>query len=177
MTLTNLAPIALRRLSMSDAPEVAALYESLSERSRRLRFGTPMPRIPAHVLAQVCRVDEPRHVLIGARRPGGGLVGVAHRVRWPGERGAYDVALVVGDAFQGQGMGGVLLDEVVRDAEADGVARLTFQLSGENRAMARLLAGRRVPVRYRGGEGEAFWDLRSDEDRPRDARMRERWIA
>lgn len=53
MTPTNLAPIALRRLSPSDTPDVAALYESLSERSRRLRFGTPMPRIPGHVLAQL----------------------------------------------------------------------------------------------------------------------------
>lgn len=159
MTPTNLAPIALRRLSRSDAPDVAALYESLSEWSRRLRFGTPMPRIPGHVLARLCRVDAPRHVLIGAYRPRVGLVGVAHRVRWPGRPDSYDVALVVGDAFQGLGMGGALLDEVVRDARADGVARLTFHLSGENRAMARLLAVRGIRIRYHGGEGEAAWDL------------------
>lgn len=163
MTLTNLAPIALQRLSRSDAPEVAALYESLSERSRRLRFGTPMPRLPGRFLEQLCRVDMPRHVLIGARRPSAGLVGVAHRVRWPGTPDSYDVALVVGDAFQGQGLGGALLDEMVRDAAADGVGRLTFHLSGENRGMARLLAMRGVRIRYRGGEGEAVWELRGDQ--------------
>lgn len=167
MTFPNLAPIALRRLSLSDAPDVAALYESLSERSRRLRFGTPMPRIPGHVLAHVCVVDEPRHVSIGVLRQGE-LVGVAHRVRWPGEQGSYDVALVVADRVQGRGLGGRLLDAVVSDARAHGVRRLTFHLSGENRAMAGLLAGRGVGVRYRGGEGDAVLDL---------DRRDERWIA
>ncbi len=174
---TNLAPIALRRLSLSDAPDVAALYESLSERSRRLRFGTPMPRIPRHVLAHVCVVDEPRHVSIGALREGD-LVGVAHRVRWPGEKGSYDVALVVADSVQGRGLGSTLLDAVVDDAHADGVRRLTFHVSGENRAMARLLAGRGLGVRYRGGEGEAVLDLEQIEGRPTSVDRRdERWIA
>lgn len=158
MTPTNLAPIALRRLSPADAPDVAALYESLSERSRRLRFGTAMPRLPAKVLSRICRADEPRHVLIGACRAGE-LVGVAHLIRWPGEHASSDVALVVGDAFQGQGLGGALLDAVVREARADGLDRLTFQLSGDNRAMARLLARRDIRVHYRRGEGEAVWPL------------------
>jgi GNAT superfamily N-acetyltransferase len=173
MTPMNLAPITLGRLSDRDALDVAALYESLSERSRRLRFGTPMPRIPGHVMARLCRTDGSRHVSIGARGSRGELIGVAHQVRWPGQPGSYDVALVVVDAFQGLGLGGMLLDAVVRDACARGASRLTFHLSGENRVMARLLASRGVRVRYRGGEGEAVWEPREGEERtPRGDRTR-----
>jgi GNAT superfamily N-acetyltransferase len=152
--------IVATRLGGDHATDIRALYLGLSDASRSLRFGTPMPRISTWVLATLCDVDGNRHVAVGAWASET-LVGIAHRIRSPAYPDVYDVALAVADEHQGQGVGSMLLDAMAEDAAKDGVARLTFHLSGDNRAMAQLLARRNVAVRYRGGTGEGEWSIES----------------
>lgn len=149
--------LAIRRLSAHHAAAIRDLYLSLSETSRALRFGSPMPRLAPRTLARLCTVDGEAHAAVGAWL-GDRLVGVGHRVRSP-RTGEHDVALAVADEVQCQGIGGRLLDSVAREACRAGIRRLTFHLSGENRRMARILARRGVRVRWSRGCGEGTWEL------------------
>jgi GNAT superfamily N-acetyltransferase len=51
-----------------------------------------------------------------------------------------DVALVVDDAWQGQGLGSILLDEILEAGEARGFVTFHADVLTENRRMLRLLA-------------------------------------
>jgi GNAT superfamily N-acetyltransferase len=53
---------------------------------------------------------------------------------------APEVALVVDDAWQGQGLGSILLDELLHVGSARGFATFRADVLAENRRMLRLLA-------------------------------------
>jgi GNAT superfamily N-acetyltransferase len=150
----------LHRLGPGDAAALRGLYLDLSDASRALRFAVPMPRIGERTLQQLCNVDDERHVAIGAT-VAGRLVAVAHRIRSLSDLMLWDVAFVVADEHQGQGIGSMLFERLAADALESGIHLLGFHLSGDNRAMIRLLSRKGVRVRYRGGSGEAFWSPRT----------------
>jgi GNAT superfamily N-acetyltransferase len=156
----------LERLGRADAPHIRALYMGLGASSRTLRFGVPMPCLDDRVLRPLCDVDDDRHVAVGARRDGT-LVGIAHRIRSPLDALLHDVAFVVSDRYQRRGIGSLLFDRIALEAVRDGIVRLAFHISGENRAMARLLARKGVCLRYRAGSGEGVWSPRGASSRHR----------
>jgi GNAT superfamily N-acetyltransferase len=119
-----------------------------------------MPCLDDRVLRPLCDVDDDRHVAVGARMDGT-LIGIAHRIRSPLDALLHDVAFVVADPYQRRGIGSLLFDRIALEAVSDGIVRLGFHISGENRAMARLLARKGVCLRYRGGSGEGVWSPRA----------------
>lgn len=149
--------MVIRRLEEADRPALRALYVGLGELSRARRFGTPVPRWCEPMLEMVTDLAQDGHVALGAFL-GGRLVGVVHLVH-AGEPGTCEVAAVVADAHQGRGIGSALLQAAVTDATREHRRALLFHLSGDNPAMARLLARLGVRVRYRGGSGEAVLPL------------------
>jgi len=145
--------VRLRPLAPADAEAQLAFFEGLSERSRRLRFVTPMPRVSASRLRPLLSPDGRSHFALGAFL-GRELVAVA---RWiVAEEGSVEaeVALAVADALQGLGLGRVLIEELSAAAREAGLVRLRFEVAGENRAMQRLLERLGVRLRFRDGLGE-----------------------
>jgi len=67
------------------------------------------------------------------------MVGVARYDVTDGEAAA-DIAIVVEDAWQGQGLGTILLRAIMRAGEARGIRRFHADVLSENRRMLRVLA-------------------------------------
>jgi acetyltransferase len=110
---------------------VRAFFHELSERSRRLRFLVPSSELSDEDLAYLTEVDHRRSDAVVALE-GDRIVGVAHYVRTPGQRQSAEVAVVVVDDRQNQGIGTALLDELTERARENGITRYTALVSPEN---------------------------------------------
>jgi RimJ/RimL family protein N-acetyltransferase len=103
-----------------------------------------MPRLPTDWVHYFANVDYRRRLaLVAERETVGGveLVGVGRFEPTDGEATA-EVAFVLADGYQGQGLGQVLLDEIVRAGTERGIKRFRAEVLGENYRMLRLLAHR-----------------------------------
>lgn len=144
------APRALqiRAITAEDSTRLADAFAGFSDRTRYLRFLGPKPRLSAAELRYLTDVDHRTHVALAAVDPGdGSFVGIARYATTPGEPGVGDVAVVVADAWQGTGVGTLLMRELVRRAAANGMARLTGTTLHDNPGARALL--RRVGFRTR----------------------------
>jgi RimJ/RimL family protein N-acetyltransferase len=132
--------VCLHPLAPGDAETVLEVFAGLGPRSRERRFLAAKPRLAESDLQQLTAVDGHDHVALVAwsdhdHRP----VGIARFVRDPVAPEAADVAVSVVDAWQGQGIGTMLLDALLRRAAELGVRRLTLVTAPDNRAVLRLL--------------------------------------
>lgn len=123
--------MTIRQIETTDKPLVRAFFEELSDRSRRLRFLVPTSDISDEDLEYLTNVDHKRHeavIALDAER----LVGVARYVRAPRDRESAEVAVVVVDDRQGQGIGTALLDRLTQRARENGITRYTALVSPDN---------------------------------------------
>jgi RimJ/RimL family protein N-acetyltransferase len=121
----------IRPIEPADKPRVRTFYDELSERTRRLRFLVPTTEISDEDLRYLTDVDHRRHEAVIAL-DGDRMVGVARYVRKPGERESAEVAVVVADDRQNQGLGTALLDELTERARENGIERYTAIVSQDN---------------------------------------------
>lgn len=126
----------LHALTPGDAGEVQAFVRGLSSRSRYERFFTPMAELSPK---QLERITASTGFSIGAFDTAGRLVGLAEYAR--SSDGEAEFAIVVADAWQGQGLGAQLVGALLEHAKRSGISRLAGVTHARNRAM-RLLARR-----------------------------------
>jgi acetyltransferase len=134
------AEVVVRAIRPEDEPLVLALFASFSERTIRLRFFSMVRTLTHDALIRLCHLDYNREMaLVAALRDGGReqLLGVSRYYLDP-ETGGAEFALVVGDPWQGRGLGGHLLRRLIEVARQGGVRRLTGQVLSENTPMLRL---------------------------------------
>jgi RimJ/RimL family protein N-acetyltransferase len=129
--------VSLRPLVPEDRALVEAAFERMSDRSRFLRFFSPVPRLPRRMLDQLMAVDQVRHVALAAIHDGE-CVGVVRYVVDRDDPSAADFAISVIDAYQGRGLGRALVEAIADVAAARGVRRLTLDIHPENRVMLAL---------------------------------------
>ena len=139
-------PLAIRPLRVADRPALAAAFARLSERSRCERFLGPKPRLSSAELRYLTEIDHRRHEAIVAVDPSdGALVGIARYATPPGVADSADMAVVVADAWQGQGIGTLLSRRLLSRAGENGIGHLTataFAENGRARALLRRLGFR-----------------------------------
>lgn len=122
----------IRPIEPSDKDLVRAFYNELSDRSRRLRFLVPTSEISDEDLAYLTEVDHRRHEAVVAL-DGERMVGAARYVRTPGvQPESAEVAVVVVDDRQNQGIGTALLDDLTQRARENGIVRYTALVSDDN---------------------------------------------
>lgn len=158
--------VILRPVRPEDAPLLLEGFaHGLGEESRYRRFMGPKLGLSPAELAYFTDVDHDRHEAIGALDPDSGTgIGIARFVRdRPGSASA-EAAMAVTDAWQGRGLGGVLLDRLAARALEVGVTSFNASLLANNRAMLALF-GRlgRMEVRHDTGT-TARIDVRLDCD-------------
>ncbi len=161
--------VRVRPVETTDAAELQRAFALLSERSRYLRFMTGTTRLSDAVARTLTDVDHHDHEALvalelesGSARPGD-IVAVARYVRMPGAREEADLALTVGDSWQGRGLGGALLTLLSERARAEGVDRFTVDVLVDNPAMLALVraAGGTVVTDSRGAVASGHIDLTS----------------
>lgn len=133
--------VLLRPIRPDDKPRLSSALERLSPESRRLRFLAPKPRLSSGELRYLTEVDGDDHVALVAvlaHRPDV-IVGVARFVRAADDPRAAEIAVVVGDPWQRQGLGRHLGSALAAAAREHGVERFTAVMDPENRAAHRLL--------------------------------------
>ena len=85
------------------------------------------------------QVDQVSRVAIAAIDADSEIVGVARYGRLPGDPSTAEIAVVVQDSLQGNGLGTRLLTEIGEKATAAGVRRLVATVLADNRASLALL--------------------------------------
>jgi RimJ/RimL family protein N-acetyltransferase len=121
-----------------DKPLFVAGWERFGEESRYERFMGAKQKLTTRELAFFTELDQDEHAAIGAIEPSSGEgLGVARYVREPGRGGAAEAAVAVIDAWQGRGLGGVLLRRLCRQAADHGIVCFTATLFTANVAMMR----------------------------------------
>ena len=136
---------------------------SLSPQSARLRFLVPKNSLSLAELRYLTEVDHVDHyalVAVLADDPTT-MAGVGRWVRDREHPDAAEVAVVVGDCYQGQGLGTTLGTALGDGARALGIRRFTATTLTENIAAQRLFAhiSGRLSSRVAGGTYEMVADL------------------
>jgi acetyltransferase len=144
--------IATRHVAPSDSGLLTELLSGLSAQSLFLRYCMPMPRMaPEMVAREVARLGQPQstqQLTIVALAEVGGVeqaIAVAELVRDTSSPAVAEIALVVADAYQRQGIGSALCAYLLAAARRQGVAALRAMALAENTAVRRMVARSGVP--------------------------------
>jgi protein lysine acetyltransferase len=161
--LRNGTRVVIRPITADDKALLARGMASLSPRSARLRFLAPKNRLSRAELRYLTEIDHVDHyalVAVLADDPTA-LAGVGRWVRDREHPDAAEVAIVVGDCHQRQGLGTALGNALADGARALGIARFNAVMLPENTAAQRLFAhvSGRLSTRYDGGTYELVADL------------------
>lgn len=131
--------VLLLPLLRDDVAPVLEVFEQLSPRSRELRFLAAKPRLTSTDLRRLTDVDGRDHVALVARSVGGEAIGIARFVRDQDEPHTAEVAVAVVDAWQGQGVGTMMVTTLSERAREVGVTGFSMVLAHDNEAAVRLL--------------------------------------
>ncbi len=163
--------IHTRLIRPDDADHLIDLFHHLSPDTRRRRFNVGLQNVDAqrihdtaHQLSAVDNVGDGGAILGFALTPTGEqLIGVARlaRILYADTQSTAEVAVVVRDDFQGQGIGTELLRLLLILARQMGFSALTATVQADNSAIFRMLSKMQIPVRTRTrhGETELWIDL------------------
>ena len=134
--------VLIRPIRSDDKRRLGAAYGRLSPETQYRRFLTPKPRLTSSDLRYLTEVDGHDHVALVAvlaHRPDF-IVGVGRFVRDVHDPSAAEVAIVIGDPWQGQGLGRHMADAMGELAVAEGITHLDATMLPENVAAHRLFA-------------------------------------
>lgn len=125
-------PVHLRAIAPSDVGALRAFHAGLSEVTVYYRFFAPKPNLSDADVAYFTEVDHRARVALVAI-DGGDLVGVGRYDVLPD--GTAEVAFVVGDDLQGQGLGSILLEHLVAIGREAGIPAFTAEVLPANTRM------------------------------------------
>jgi hypothetical protein len=109
--LEDQTPVLVRPLKPDDAPRLRAGYSLLSQLARRRHNFAEQGGLDEETLKQLFNRDAKEGSAWGAanmKKPDEPGIGIARYVRVNGDPSAADVAIVIGDNYQGRGAGFVL---------------------------------------------------------------------
>lgn len=133
--------VLVRPIRPADKPLMTAAFERLTPEARFMRFFAPVRRLDSNDLAYLTEIDHVDHeALIAVDPEEGSLIGVARYVRTRPANEA-EVAIIVSDAWQGKGLGTVLLKRLARRAADEGIEFFLALVLVENRSARDLFEG------------------------------------
>jgi GNAT superfamily N-acetyltransferase len=142
LRLNNGTDVVVRPIRPDDKARLVAGLARLSPRSARMRFLAPKTRLTTAELRYLTEIDFVDHYALVAVRADDPqcLAGVGRWVRDRDRRDAAEIAIVVADELQGQGLGLALGEALGDAARTRGIARFTGLTLAENTAAQRLFA-------------------------------------
>ncbi|MGY8666600.1 GNAT family N-acetyltransferase [Bradyrhizobium sp. UFLA05-109] len=133
------SPVEIRALRSEDEADMLAAIERTSPQSLQRRFFAMKRHFSDKERAYFMQVDFKNHVALAALvREGDGQVIVGGGRFIVFEPGVAEMAFVVIDAFQGRGLGSLLMRQLIRIARDGGLRELTAEVLPENTAMLRV---------------------------------------
>ncbi len=133
--------LRMRPIRPDDAVPLMRFHAGLSRETRYHRFFRMLPQLPAETARRLTDVDYVTRLALVVEHEGPGgsdLIAVA-RYEPSGRPDTAEVAFVVDDAWQGRGLGTVLLGALLDAAAARGIARFLAYVLADNRRMIDML--------------------------------------
>ncbi len=132
--------VFIRPIRPEDAPLLLELFRSMSEQSIWFRFMGNIQNLSPAMLYQLTQIDYDRDIALVALEGSeeeGRMLGCCHFVRHPRYKWA-EFAPMVGDAWQGKGVGAKLLEYGLAVARERGIESVRGLVSSQNRNMLAL---------------------------------------
>lgn len=145
--------VRVRPVRPDDLEALIALLRDLSPDARRYRF---FGHVDLEGAARAMAGGGPEeHALVALTGVPERIIGHAQYLADPRSRVA-EVAFTVADAFQGRGLGTLLLAHLAEHAHAAGIEELDAEVMSDNRRMLDMFRGSGFPVILRREHGTAF---------------------
>lgn len=177
--------VAVRQATVTDTALLADLLGQLSQRTLQLRYMRSGRFTHDALWNEAVRMTQKQSsghtTLVATLRPNGydQVIGVAELVHDYNKYATAEIALVVRDDMQRQGIGRFLMAHLIRVAQGGDITRLSASMLAENQAMLRLIASLGMPysatTRY--GETEALITLPASQNQGCQARDGYRLVA
>ncbi|MBX7218792.1 MAG: GNAT family N-acetyltransferase [Blastocatellia bacterium] len=144
VTLPDGTPVYLRPIRPTDETMMKDLFYSLSEQTIYQRFFRPIKAMPHPTLQKLVNLDYRKEVAIVGTvcdtpecrfEPDGERIIAVGRYVVDPETKLADMAFVVQDAFQGRGLGTILLQHLAKIAQVQGVAGVSADILAANKPM------------------------------------------
>jgi len=156
--------VTIRPIQPNDFQPILDMHQRLSMDSLFLRYLVPyIPGyLPTH-LRHICRRPAGQGFGLVATT-GTQIVGLGYYVIKPEQPDTAEPALLIEDQFQGQGIGGRMLDQLVTVARGQGVHFFDALTHSSNRSMRHLLhrRGQLISSQFEGGHIRSFLSLASN---------------
>jgi RimJ/RimL family protein N-acetyltransferase len=154
--------VCIRHVSAQDDDLLVELYRRLSPETRRLRFMAQHQAPPDEIVWREAHrlSDLNPHLaaaLVATANEGDGrehALGVARLARDEQDPSTAELAIVIRDDAQREGLGTLMLDLIIQLAMVSGLARLRAVSLAENQAVQRLIARTGLPVTTTTSRGE-----------------------
>jgi L-amino acid N-acyltransferase YncA len=145
VVLRDGSTVHVRPVRATDAPAVRAFFEHLSPRSIGLRFFCGLPDLDRAV-RWATDVDHQHRYGLVATGTDGRVVAHAGWEREPDRPGRAKIALAIADAMQHNGLGTILLAQLIEAANQAGVAVLSAEVLPQNHRMLHVFGDSSIPV-------------------------------
>lgn len=142
----------IRDITPADKPALSRLHARLSEESRYRRFHAQKADLTKGDLRYLTEVDGHAHVALVAEDPSrpGELLGVTRAVSLDDQSGEAEIAIVVRDDVQAEGLGAVLVEAIRRRAADEGMGALIAEVQADNHRALRFFQGQGARQRATG---------------------------
>ena len=135
--------VAIRPIRRDDVERLQAAHGRLSPLTRYRRFMSSKPYLSSADATYLTAIDGRDHYALVATftespEAEETIIGVARFVRAPENSAVAEFAIVVGDDWQGEGVGRELMGRLVDAAVTRGVARFQATMLADNLAILRL---------------------------------------
>ncbi|MBU1565043.1 MAG: bifunctional acetate--CoA ligase family protein/GNAT family N-acetyltransferase [Proteobacteria bacterium] len=154
--------LGIRPILPEDAELFVELFRTLSPTSVYYRFFRHMKSLTPELLAMLTQVDYDRHLALVAldlSSPTEKMFGVARVIGDP-DLSHTEFSIMVGDPWQGQGVGAALLLNLLKAARKQGVEKVWGTVLRENTQMLRL--GKKAGFIMKFNSEEGAYDLNID---------------
>jgi len=156
----------IRAIRPDDAPRLQAFVGRLSPDSIYFRFMTSLRELSDEAAAQLVNVDYRQRMALLATLPDGDdeiVIGVARYGARPTAPDRAEVAIVVEDRYQRNGLGRFLMRRLAEYARQHGIRALTATLSANNVRVKEFIKHLSLPVKVVAAEhGELDVEVQLD---------------
>ena len=128
--------VTLRPIRPEDENLVYDLFQSLSEETMRFRFFQVIKDLSHQILTRYCNIDYDREIAIVAQEEEDErrIIGISRLIMEPGRRRG-EFAVVVGDQWQGFGLGSRLIDHILEVGRDMGLETISGDVLSANLKM------------------------------------------
>ena len=159
LLLTTMQIVTIRPLRLGDVPSIDTMHDRVSKESLYSRYFTAHKPSLNSLFEQANLSSSKGSAFVAAlQSPEQEIVGLAYYIFKPEDMCVAEPALLIEDRFQGQGLGKVMMECLMREAQAHLVSYFKIFVLPANQRVLRILEQSKLPMErhYRDGLFEVW---------------------